>query len=88
MSYRVVLKRKMVKKIQKLPLYEKKVLKLLLNNLADNGPLQKDWKNFSSLGENRYHCHLPYKWVACWYHENKQLTIEVFYVGSREKAPY
>ena len=35
-----------------------------------------------------YHCHLSYKWVACWQCEGDSITIEVYYAGSRENAPY
>jgi hypothetical protein len=40
------------------------------------------------LDENIYHCHLAYKWVACWKHEKSTIIIEVYYAGSRENAPY
>lgn len=44
--------------------------------------------NYSKLGENEYHCHLTYRYVACWRQEKGTITIEVYYVGSRENAPY
>lgn len=44
--------------------------------------------NYSKLGPDNYHCHLSRKWVACWTNENGTLTIEVYYAGSRESAPY
>ena len=37
---------------------------------------------------NEYHCHLWYSWVAYWRVENEAMEIEVYYAGSREKAPY
>jgi hypothetical protein len=46
------------------------------------------WHNYGKLGENKYHCHLNYSYVACWRHEKKTIIIEVYYVGSREDAPY
>jgi hypothetical protein len=46
------------------------------------------WQNYSKLGENEYHCHLTYHYVACWRHEKETITIEVYYAGSREDAPY
>ncbi len=42
----------------------------------------------NKLGENTYHCHLAYRWVACWRNEKGKMIVEVEYVGSREKAPY
>jgi hypothetical protein len=35
-----------------------------------------------------YHCHLSYRYVACWTWRKKEIVIEVYYVGSRENAPY
>ena len=60
----------------------------LLEDLRENGPLQTDWRNFSKLGSDRYHCHLTYHWVACWSHTKNTVIIEVHYAGSRENAPY
>jgi len=60
----------------------------LVEDLRDKGPIRGDWQNFSKLGENRYHCHLTYKWVACWLWERNSMRIEVYYAGSRENAPY
>ena len=88
MKYRVILNKKNQKSVQKLPGYEKKVFDQLVKDLTDTGPIQKDWNNFSLVEKNKYHCHLSYKWVACRYNEKKHITIEVYYVGSREKAPY
>ena len=57
-------------------------------DLEADGPEQPVWLNYSKLGKNKYHCHLSYRWVACWYHEKETLIIEVYYAGSREKAQY
>lgn len=63
----------------------------LIDDLSMIGPIQKKWPNFSSLDtkKTKFHCHLSYRWVACWkiLTENK-LKIEVYYAGSRENAPY
>ena len=32
--------------------------------------------------------HLNYRYVACWNYRQGKIEIEVYYVGSREKAPY
>ena len=37
-------------------------LALLVTDLEKSGPIQKGWDNFSKLGNNKYHCHLSYKW--------------------------
>lgn len=46
------------------------------------------WHNFSPLGKDKYHCHLNYRYVACWTYKQGEIIIEVYYVGTREKAPY
>ena len=56
--------------------------------LEPDGPIQKRWNNFSPLGKEKYHCHLTYSYVACWTCQKGEIEIEVYYVGSREKAPY
>ncbi len=49
----------------------------------------KAQKQANKLAENKYHCHLNYRWVACWQIEdNKLKIIEIYFVGSRENAPY
>jgi hypothetical protein len=88
MKFHVVLKKKVEKQIHKMPEDVQLALARLLQDLRDKGPIRKEWPNFSSLGENTYHCHLKYKWIACWTYEQELLTIEVYYAGSRENAPY
>ena len=65
-----------------------KVVDRLIEDIKASGPVQSGYHNYSKLGENTYHCHLAYKWVACWRNEKGKLIVEVEYVGSREKAPY
>lgn len=86
--YSVVIKKKMLRGIQRMPEAVQKKLVNLVEDLRDKGPIQKAWPNFSKLGGDRYHCHLSYSWVACWYHEPDSEVIEVYYAGSRENAPY
>jgi len=88
MKYKVILKRKVERGLQKLPLLVQKKLAVLVNDLRDVGPVQPMWQNYSKLNSNEYHCHLGMSWVACWRHEKQSIVIEVYYVGSREKAPY
>jgi mRNA-degrading endonuclease RelE of RelBE toxin-antitoxin system len=88
MTYDIKIKKKVVRGLLKLPKDVQKLLFLLIEDLKSDGPIQKSWQNFSSLGNNRYHCHLNYRYVACWTHNKGQIEIEVYYVGSREKAPY
>ncbi len=60
----------------------------LVEDLESKGPIRNEWKNFSKLSANEYHCHLSYSWVACWRVEDQIMEIEVYYAGSRENAPY
>jgi len=86
--YEVKIKKRILKNIEKLPVLVKKKLANLAEDLRDNGPIQKNWSNYSKLNENNYHCHLSKKWIACWSYEKGTLIIEVYYAGSRENAPY
>lgn len=86
--YQVRLGKHVLKRIERLPFGVQQKLGNLVQDLRNDGPVQALWPNFSRLGQNKYHCHLSYKWVACWYHEKGTLRIEVYYAGSRENATY
>lgn len=88
MKYKVIWKRKIDRQVSEMPEAEQKKFALLVKDLENKGPIQKNWPNFSDLGKNTYHCHLSYHWVSCWYCEKKSIVVEVTYAGSREKAPY
>jgi len=88
MKYEVKIKKKVLRDLKKLPTNVKKLLFLLIEDLKEDGPIQKSWHNFSPLGKDTYHCHLNYRHVACWTFRQGEIKIEVYYVGSREKAPY
>ena len=86
--YEVVIGRKARKNTRKLPPDVLSLFFALVADLSESGPEQPTWHNFSKLGPNEYHCHLNYRYVACWTNQNGKLRIEVYYVGSRENAPY
>lgn len=95
-KWTVIFHRKAIKQIQKLPEGIQSELLLLTRDLEIYGPgTSGHWKNVSKLqgfASNRYHCHLikgrP-TYVCCWECKNKTLRIlEVYYVGTHEKAPY
>ena len=86
--YTVSVKKRVYKIIEKSPLTVQILFDELVKDLRDKGPIQKEWPNYSKLSENRFHCHLNYSYVACWYNENDSIKIEVYYAGTREKAPY
>ena len=86
--YDVLVPGKVLKRIERMPESIQDRMADLLRDLRDSGPFQPSWPNYRRLGPGRYHCHLSYKWVACWYHEKDTIRIEVYYAGSREDAPY
>jgi hypothetical protein len=86
--YSVVFTKKVRKGLIKVPVNIRDKFFILAEQLAEHGPVAANWQNYSKLGPNEYHCHLGYSWVACWRHEKETITIEVYYVGSRENAPY
>ena len=88
MRYQVRIKKKVDRGFKKLPENVQKLLFLLIEDLMAEGPVQKSWKNYSPLEKDRYHCHLTYRHVACWTCRKGEIEIEVYYVGSHEKAPY
>ena len=88
MNYEVRVRKKVARNLRKLPGDVQKLLFLLINDLQSDGPIQKSWHNFSPLGKDQYHCHLNYRYVACWTCREEEILIEVYYAGSREKAPY
>ena len=86
--YNVSIKRKTIGNAEKLPENVKVLFKQLVNDLINSGPVQTSWPHYSKLSKNTYHCHLGYHHVSCWRCENESIEIEVYYVGSREDAPY
>ena len=65
---------------------------LLLFEL-EAGPIKTNWPNFSDLKgmKGHYHCHIEKgrpTYVACWTVDKTTRTIEVYYAGTHEKAPY
>jgi len=72
------------------------VLQVLVENLKTNGPAPgKHWHNYGKLHckkqKDHRHCHLikgnP-TYVCCWEVYKSIKQIEVYYVGTHEKAPY
>ena len=80
--------KKCKKALEKMPKTERLIFAKLIEDLRTTGPVQPGYRNYSKLGKGKYHCHLSYHWVACWECLNGEYVIEVYYVGSRESAPY
>jgi hypothetical protein len=70
----------------------------LVREIEIDGPIRRNWSHFSGLRkgpgipDDSYHCHIKDgkpTFVACWTIEDKKVKIvEVYYVGTHEKAPY
>lgn len=71
------------------------VLQVLVEDLKRNPAPGKHWPNYGKLrgrkNEDKRHCHLikgnP-TYVCCWDVNKTDKIIEVYYVGTHEKAPY
>ena len=89
MVWSICLTSKALKQVRILPPKLQGKFKTLGSEIRAFGPVRGNWPNYSKLSTNEHHCHLSYRYVACW----RELTteaqeIEVYYVGTREKAPY
>ena len=54
-SCNVVINKRAIKKLSKLPLQVQKKLNVLLKDLRDLGPVQLQWPNYSKLSGDKYH---------------------------------
>lgn len=94
MDWKVDFKKSAQKNAQKLPKQIFGDLQLLVREIEVAGPLRHNWKNFGKLRgtDNCYHCHIQQgkpTYVVCWEVIDKKIKIvEVYYVGTHEKAPY
>jgi mRNA-degrading endonuclease RelE of RelBE toxin-antitoxin system len=94
MSWQVFFRKQTVHQLNKLPKHIVELVRALVHEIEKFGPLRNNWKNFSKLrgAENLYHCHIKQgrpTYVVCWKVEDKKIKIvEVYYVGTHEKAPY
>ena len=74
-EYEIRIKKKIRKKLHKLPEDAQKKLVRLLDELKEKGPYRKNWFKYSKLGKDKYHCHLGWSWVACWLYEEGTIII-------------
>ena len=86
--WNVEIKKKALKNLVQLPRNVQQLFAFLKRDLEQAGPVRTDWPNYSKLSKTEYHCHLNHHYVACWTATKETITIEVYYVGSRESAPY
>ena len=72
----------------KLPQTIRKKLRTLIQEIEVQGPTRGNWSNYSRLPDGSHHCHLNYRYIACWRETEKGIQVEVYHVSTREKAPY
>lgn len=98
MRWQVSIKSKLAKSLKnrkKIPMEVESATIALMAELEAFGPAV-NWPNYGKLKNqgkhiDRRHCHLRKgkpTWVACWEVDAKSNVIEVYYVGTHEKAPY
>lgn len=90
-KWKVELTKKSSKLKKKLPTKITDILAVLMKEMEILGPTRGNWPNFSKLSKDTYHCHLKKgnpTYVACWRVNKENVYIEVYYVGTHEKAPY
>jgi mRNA-degrading endonuclease RelE of RelBE toxin-antitoxin system len=92
MAWIVQWKRKLEKQLKELPESVQLSFRALVLEIELVGPIRGNWKNYSKLSKTKHHCHLKSgrpTYVVCWEVVDSQIEIvEVYYVGTHEKAPY
>lgn len=92
MAWTVLIHPKVQKSLPRLPQRIRDVLELLVREIAEEGPVRGNWPNYGKLSATHHHCHLKKgrpTYVAVWEEDNRrQRLVEVYYVGTHEKAPY
>lgn len=91
MSWKVRLHSKAKKQYKGLKLDIRSSMNMLIKEVELLGPIRGNWKSYGKLGPNQHHCHLKSgrpTYVVCWKAFKEQKLVEVYYVGTHEKAPY
>jgi hypothetical protein len=92
MQWTVTTTSKAKKQIARLPGAAMRNLAALMRDIENGGPIRGNWPNYSSIGQDRHHCHIKKgrpTYVAVWEVINKEIRlIEVTYAGTHERAPY
>ena len=79
--WKVEFSKKAAKQKEKLPEHIQEIAAALVIDIEAGGPVRGNWANYSKLSlPDTHHCHLNKR--------GRPTIVEVYYVGSREKAPY
>ncbi|MBF0363093.1 MAG: cytotoxic translational repressor of toxin-antitoxin stability system [Oligoflexia bacterium] len=97
----VNISKKTEKNITNLPEIIQSLAFVFIRKIEMFGPYLERWdeaerlkyKNYGKLkgSDSKYHCHLKKgkpTYVVCWEINKSEITVEVYYVGTHEKAPY
>ncbi len=86
------------KERKKMPPKIQVLVDLIALEIEKVGPQRTNWQNYGPLKktgnipERAFHCHLKRgkpTYVSCWWTvDKKNKHVEIFYVGTHEKAPY
>ena len=90
-SIKVIFSSKAGKIFRKLPPILQEKVRSLINEIESLGPVRGNRPHFEKYRKGEYRCHLKKgrpTYVACWRDLPAQDAVEVFYLGTREKAPY
>lgn len=91
-TWTVLLKKKTQKSLVKLPEEIRACFALLFREIEFAGPFRTNWPHYGKLRGKCHHCHVKSgnpTYVACWEILDKQSrSVEVYYVGTHENAPY
>lgn len=97
MSWTITINKNAIKQLKQSTERFSLIVRSLVNDLEVSGPCPgKHWPNYSKLkgkkSQDKRHCHLikgKPTYVCCWEVVSKrEKIIEVYYVGTHEKAPY
>ena len=87
----VILLKRVEKALRKIPKPARYAFFTLIKEIEEKGPVRWNWSNYGRLSKTKHHCHIKKgrpTYVVCWEEKNEEIEIEVYYVGTHEKAPY
>ena len=86
----VIFSGKAEKQVKKLSEKRREMLRALVQDIIQHGPVRGNWPNYSKLGTGEHHCHLGggrptyvVKWVVV-----QKKIVKIIYAGTHEKAGY
>jgi mRNA-degrading endonuclease RelE of RelBE toxin-antitoxin system len=93
-KWTVEISNKARKQLDKLPESIRAAYFALAKDIEFNGPYRSNWSHYGKLKgmDGLFHCHIASgrpTYVVCWEIRDKKVRlVEVYFVGTHEKAPY